>query len=180
MQQLPPLNIHYDTPRSPTGKQWTDQSLLSNRSLNNFLAESDAFQRASYANIVEKWKQHDKDEMNRLINSFDSHYNMKIRFRQDVKLNRSSEMKYGSGATYYRYIGSESNSKNSHSCGRHKRRLQEYEERHIRELLQLPTKTKSRSEPYFLPKITKLPSIETTDQSFITTTRSSESGGENS
>lgn len=172
MQQLPPLTIHYDTPRSATGKQWTDQSLLSNRSLNNFLAESDAFQRASYANIVEKWKEHDKNEVNRLITSFDSQYNMKIRFRQDVKLNRSSEMKYGPGARYYRFIGSESNPKNERPCCRYKRRTQEYEERHIRDLLQLPSKTKSRSEPYFLPKLTKLPSIGLTDQS-ASTTRSS-------
>jgi hypothetical protein len=154
--------MNYETPRIATDKEWTDQSLLSNRSVNNYLAESDAFQRASFANIIDRWKEHDKNKTNRLITSFDTYYNMKIRFRQDDKLNRSSEMKYGSGATYYRFLGDESNSKNDKPCGRHKRRTQEYEERHLRELLKLPTTVKTRRQPYFLPKITNLSSLEPT------------------
>jgi hypothetical protein len=173
------LHIHYDTPRSPTSKQWTDQSLLINRSVNNYLAESDAFQRATFANIIEKSKEHHKNEAIRLIASFDSHYNMKIRFRQDNKLNRSSEMKYGPDARYYRFIGNENNPKHDKPCGRHKRRTQEYEERHMRELLKIPPKTKNRSEPYFLSKMTKLPPIETTIQS-SPTVRSSVSFAEDS
>jgi hypothetical protein len=173
------LNIHYDVPRSATGKKWTDQSLFSVESVDNYLAVSDAFQRTSFTNIMKKWKQHDKSEATRLISSFDSRYNMNIRFRQDSQLNRGSEMKYAPGAKYYRFIGNENNPKNDKPCGLHKRHTQEYEQRHIRELLQLPTKTKSRSQPYFLPKITKLPSIQTAvDNS--STVRSSGSFAEDS
>jgi hypothetical protein len=164
--------MNYDTPRLATDKQWTDQSLLSTRSVNNFLAESDAFQRASFASIVEKWKEHDKNKTNQLMTSFDTHYNMKIRFRQDDKLNRSSEVKYGTGATYYRFLGNESNPKNNKPCGRHKRRTQDYDERHLRELLKIPTIAKARSQPYFLPKITNLSSSKTTVHT-STTARSS-------
>jgi hypothetical protein len=146
--------MHYETPRTPTDKQWTDQSLLSTRSVNSYLAESEAFQRNSFANIIEKWKKHDRNKTTQLISSFDDRYNMKIRFRQDDQLNRSSEMKYASIADYYRFLGDESNPKNAKPCVRHKRRTQEYEERHVRDLLKLPTTVKSRSQPYFLPKIT--------------------------
>jgi hypothetical protein len=164
--------MHYDTPRSPTGKQWTDQSLLTYQSVNDYLAESGAFQQASFANIIQKWKNHDRNQANRLISSFDSHYNMKYRFRHDENLNRSSEMKYGSGAKYYRFIGNEKNPKNVKPCGLHKRRTQEYEERHIRQLLQLPSKTKSRSRSYLLPKIKTLSSNESANDN-VSTVRSS-------
>ncbi|CAF2379509.1 unnamed protein product [Rotaria sp. Silwood2] len=163
VQRLPPLNIQYDTPRISDDKKWTDQSLISTRSVDNYLAESDAFQRASYANIIDKWKEYDKSKTDRLLSTFDAHYNMKIRFRHDDKINRSSEMKYGSIATYYRFMGNENSRKNNKPCGRHKRLIQEYEERHVRDLLQLPTTTiKTRRPPHYLSKITELPPAETT------------------
>ena len=161
IEHLPPLDIHYEAPPSPTGKQWTNQGLLSNRSVNNYLAESDAFQRASFANIIEKWKEHEKNKVDQQISSFDSHYNMKIRFRHDEKLNRSSEMKYASGAKYYRFIGNENNQKHDKPCKRHKRQTQEYQEKYLREALKLPTIPKTRSVPYFLPKITNSTSTNT-------------------
>lgn len=141
--------------------EWTDQALISTRSINNYLAESDAFQRASFTNMVEKWKEYEKHKTDRLISSFDAHYNMKLRFRQDEKLNRSSEMKYGTVATYYRFLGSEHNPKNTQPCTRHKRLTQEFEERHVRDLLHLQP-VKSRSQPYYLSKMSKLTPIETT------------------
>lgn len=147
--------MHYESPRSPTGKQWSDQSLILTENINNYLAESNAFQRASYADIRAKWKAYDKNKTNELISSFDSHYNMKIRFRLDGKLQRSSEMKYGSCAQYYRFIGNENNSKVDKPCGRYKRRTQDYSERYIRDALKLPPVTKPRSQPYFLPKISQ-------------------------
>ncbi len=128
--------------------------------MNSYLAESNEFQRTSFANIIEKWKEHKRKKTVQLISSFDSHYNMKHRFRQDEQLNRAPEVKYASIATYHRFIGNENNPKNVKPCGIHKRHTQDYDERHLRELLKLPSLTKSRSVPYFLPKRTKLPSIE--------------------
>ncbi|CAF0757392.1 unnamed protein product [Rotaria sp. Silwood1] len=168
VQRLPPLTIHYDTPHISDNKQWTDQSLISTRSVDHYLAESDAFQRASFANIIEKWKEYDKTKTDRLISSFDAHYNMKIRFRQDDKINRSSEMKYGSMATYYRFMGSEHSQKNNKPCIRHKRLTEEFEGRHVHKLLQLPTTTvKTRRPPHYLSRITELPPIETTIHSSV-------------
>ncbi len=152
--------LHYESPRSPTGKDWTDESLLSNLNIDNYLAESNAFQRTSFTSIIERWKEHERNKANQLISSFDSRYNMKARFRNDDQLNRTSELKHASLAKYYRFIGNENNPKNSKPCGIHKRHVQEYNERHLRESLRLPTLTKTRSQPYFLPNRTKLPSIE--------------------
>lgn len=152
--------MHYESPRTPTGKQWTDQSLLSYRNVDDFLAESDAFQKASFATIMEKWKDHEKNKATETIASLDTHYNMKLRFRLDKELNRTSEMKYAPIATYYRFIGNENNPKNVKPCRRHKRRTQEYEERHVRDLLKLPAIGNSRSEPYALSRRTKLSSME--------------------
>jgi len=104
---------------------------------------------------------------------------MKRRFRKDDKLNHLSEMKYGPGAKYYRFIGDENNPKHDKPCGLHKRRIQEYEERHLRELLKIPSKTKNRSQPYFLSKMTKLPPIDPTIHS-TPTVRSFESFVEDS
>ncbi|CAF3631572.1 unnamed protein product [Rotaria socialis] len=165
VQSLPPLNLRYETIDFTADKKWTDQALISTRSVDNFLAESDAFQRASFANIVEKWKEYEKSKSDRLLSSFDAHYNMKLRFRHDEKLNRSSEMKYAAMAKYYRFIGSESNPKNTKPCLRHKRLTQEYEERHVRELLDLQTTPKSRSRPYFFRKDNELAPIDTAAQS---------------
>ena len=63
-------------------------------------------------------------------------------------------------ATYYRYLGNENNSKNTRPCARHKRRTQTYQERHVQELLKLPTAYENRDRPYLLAKKSKLPSIE--------------------
>lgn len=153
--------MHYGTPRTLTDKKWTDQSLLSTESVDSYLAESDAFQRATFANIVQKWKQHDRSQVDRLISSFDDRYNMKTRFRLDDQLTRPSEKKYAPTATYYRYLGSESNPKNIRPCARHKRRTQHYQERHIQDLLKLPAVCESRNRSYVLSKKSKLPSIGT-------------------
>lgn len=144
--------MHYESPRSPRDKQWSDRSLITTDNINNYLAESTAYQRASYANIREKWSEYDKNKTNELISSFDTYYNMKIRFRHDNKLQRGAEMKYGTGAQYYRFIGNENNPKTDKPCRRHNRQTQEYEERYIREALKLPPVIKPRSQPYFLPK----------------------------
>ncbi|CAF1244403.1 unnamed protein product [Rotaria magnacalcarata] len=165
VQSLPPLNLRYETIDFTADKKWTDQALISTRSVDNFLAESDAFQRASFANIIEKWKEYEKSKNDRLLSSFDAHYNMKLRFRQDEKLNRSSEMKYAAMAKYYRFIGNETNPKNTKPCLRHKRLTREYEERHVRELLDLQTTPKSRSRPYFFRKDNELAPIDIVAQS---------------
>lgn len=172
------MNIHYDTPRSPTCKQWTDKTLLSTRNVDDYLAESDAYQRASYERIMRKWKQYDQNEATRLITSFDSHYNMKRRFLHDGELNRSSEKKYGTGATYYRYIGSENNPKKDKPCDRHKRRTEDYEKRQLLESLKLPSKIRGRNEQYFLPKLNKNSSFEATLKN-LPTPRLSVSGADN-
>lgn len=172
---MPPLKLPYNPSELAINKKWTDQSLITTRSVDNYLAESDAFQRASFANLIEKWKELEKSKNERLISSFDAHYNMKQRFRQDDQLNRSSEMKYASVATYYRLIGSENNPKNTKPCGRHKRRTQDFEERHVKELLQLPPIIKPRRPAYFFGKESQLSprdpgvpsSTEITSSSFL-------------
>lgn len=167
--------MHYDAPRTPAGKQWTDQSLYSTRSVDNYLAESDAFQRASFANIIKNWKQYDANKATRLITSFDSHYNMKKRFLQDDQLNRPSQVTYGHVAPYYRFLGSENNPKNIKPCARYKRLTQDYDERHVRALLKTPPPpltTKTHRRTHFLPKITKLPSTGPANHSSSTATLS--------
>lgn len=137
-QPLPPVQLHYESPRTPTKKQWTDDALLSTENIDTYLAKSDEFQRASFAHIMQRWKEHDQTKTSRLISSFDDRYNMKMRFRHDEKLNRSSEKKYAPTATYYRYLGNENNTKNVRPCARHKRRTQAYEDRHVKDILKLP------------------------------------------
>lgn len=151
--------MHYESPRTLTDKQWTDESLLSYRNVDDYLAGSNAFHQASFANIMDKWKEHEKNKTTDLIASLDTHYNMKLRFRHDKQLNRASEMKYAPLATYYRYLGNENNPKNVQPCRRHNRRTQEYEERHVRELLKLPTLGNNRSEPSILSKRTNVSSM---------------------
>ena len=151
--------MHYESPRTPTKKQWTDHALLSTENIDTYLAESDAFQRASFANIMQRWKTHDQNKTNRLISSFDDRYNMKVRFRHDEQLNRSSEKKYGPTATYYRYLGNENNTKNTRPCARHKHRTQAYQDRHVRDLLKLPAVFENRDQPYLVSKKHRLPPI---------------------
>lgn len=109
---------------------------------------------------MDKWKEHEKNKATEIIASVDTHYNMKLRFRRDKELNRASEMKYAPIATYYRFIGNENNPKNVKPCRRHKRRTEEYEERHVRELLKLPTIANSRSEPHVLSRRSKFSSMD--------------------
>jgi len=151
------LTIHYDKPRSTTDKQWTDQSLLSMGNINTYLAESDAFQRTSFANIIEKWKERDRNQTNRLVSLFDTHYGMQIRFRRDKSLNPSSDRSYAAIAKYYRSLSNERTSKHDRPCERYKRLTQEYAERHLPKLSTVETP----SQPYVLSKLTKLPSIKT-------------------
>jgi hypothetical protein len=80
---------------------------------------------------------------------------MQIRFRRDNSLNDSSDRSYVAIAKYYRSL---SNERTSKQCERHKRRTQEYEERHLHKL----STVKTPSQPYVLSKLTKLPSIKTT------------------
>ena len=159
IQPLPPIHLHYESPRTPTQKQWTDQTLLSTENIDTYLAESDAFQRASFASIIQRWKEHDQNKTHRMISSFDDRYNMKIRFRHDDQLNRSSEKKYAPMATYYRYLGNENNAKNARPCARHKRRTQAYQDRHVKDLLKLPAGSEHRERPYLVTKKPRLPRI---------------------
>jgi hypothetical protein len=150
------LSVHYDKPRATTDKQWTDQSLLSMGNINTYLAESDAFQRTSFANIIEKWKERDRNQTNRLVSLFDTHHGMHIRFRRDNSLNDSSDRSYVALAKYYRSLSNERTSKHDRPCERYKRRTQEYEERRLYKLSTIETP----SQPYVLSKLTKLPSIK--------------------
>lgn len=154
------MKMHYETPRTSRDKDWTDQSLLSYRNVDDYLAGSNAFQQASFTTIMDKWKEHEKNKTTELIASLDTHYNMKLRFRHDKQLNRASEMKYAPIASYYRYLGNENNPKNIQPCRRYKQQTQDYEERHVRELLKLPTIGNSRSESFNLSKRTKLSSMD--------------------
>ena len=54
LQNLPSINIHDD---APVGKQWTDQSLLSNEAIQTFLADSQAYQRICHGKIIAKRQQ---------------------------------------------------------------------------------------------------------------------------
>jgi hypothetical protein len=166
--------MHYESPRSPAGKHWTDGSLITYQNVNEYLAESDAFQRAAYANMIQKYKDYKKNQTVQLISSFDNRYNMKRRFRQDDQLNRLSESTYATVAKYHRFIGHENNPKNIKPCAIHQRRTKIYDERHTRELLKLPNMTKARSVPSFFTKRTILPSIQSASEA-ITSELESES-----
>ncbi|CAF1586475.1 unnamed protein product [Didymodactylos carnosus] len=146
--QLPPLNISYDTPRI-LNKDWGDRSLIEAESINSFLSTSQEYQRLSFESIRQKWKRLEEEKIDRLISSFDSRYNMKIKFRNDVKLNRPIQESNSALAAYYKLISNPLRK----PCSRHKKNQQEYNQRHFETLMKPFEKTKHRSKPYFLPKL---------------------------
>ncbi|CAF0944873.1 unnamed protein product [Adineta steineri] len=112
---LPSSNIRSNEIDVPSEKQWTDQSLLSNTNIKNYLIKSDMSHQIAYKNIIDKCKQLKIDQTNQLISLFDAHYNMHIHFRKDNKLNKK----------YYRLL---KNDKPYIHC---KRLIKEYEEREL-------------------------------------------------
>jgi hypothetical protein len=157
---LPCVDVHYETARLPTSKQWSNRALLSKENIDIYLAQSDAFHRTSFANIIRKWEQYDRNKTNRLISSLDDYYHMKARFRQDNHLTRSSEKKYSSTANYYRLLGNESNPRHSKPCQHHQHRTRAHQDKHVENLLKQSISPRHGKQMCITSKTLRLPSID--------------------